>query len=165
AGHRDTIGEAFAYLHRVQNDDGGFPYQVPSDYGTESDANSTAYVLQALLAAGESMNAWAPAGTDPLGALAALHDRESGAFFWQAAVPFPNLLATAQAIPAVAGYTSLSLPRVAAANAPEAALDPGDILLPESGGASSLPVGLIGLGAAAVLVGVVLRRRAKANRV
>ncbi|MGD8997052.1 MAG: terpene cyclase/mutase family protein [Anaerolineae bacterium] len=159
--HRDSIGEAFAYLHRVQNSDGGFPYQVPSDYGTDTDANSTAYVLQALLAAGESLSTWAPAGTDPLGALVALHDPESGAFFWQAAVPFPNLLATAQAIPAVAGYTFLNLPRVAATSAPEAVAGSGTILLPESGGASPLPVGLIGLGAIAVLVGAVLRRRAR----
>lgn len=164
-GHRDKIGEAFAYLHRVQNDDGGFPYQVPSDYGTDTDANSTAYVLQALLAAGESMSTWAPTGTDPLGALVALHDPETGAFFWQAAVPFPNLLATAQAIPAVAGYTFLNLPRVGAANAPEAVVRPSAALLPESGGAALLPAGLIVLGAAAVGVGVVLRRRRKATRI
>jgi len=73
-GHPEATGAAFAYLHRVQNADGGFPYQNPSPYGTDTDANSTAYVLQAILAAGEPLVNWTPAGTDPVGALAALHD-------------------------------------------------------------------------------------------
>lgn len=156
---KDNIGEAFAYLHRVQNDDGGFPYQVPSAYGTDTDANSTAYVLQALLAADEPMSAWAPAGTDPLGALVALQDPDTGAFFWQASVPTPNLVATAQAVPAVSGYTFVSLPRVSAAGAPEAVGDASIAMLPESGGIAMLPVGVAALGAAAVGIGVLLRRR------
>jgi len=158
-GHRDEIGEAFAYFHRVQNDDGGFPYQNPSDYGTDTDANSTAVVLQALLAAGESLSNWTPIGTDPLGALVALHDPTSGAFFWQAAMPYPNVLATAQAIPAVAGYTFVHLPRVGATNVPGAVTDLGIVLLPESGGTVLLPVGLVVLGIAALGAGFALRRR------
>nr|HID13975.1 hypothetical protein [Anaerolineae bacterium] len=158
-GHRDEIGGAFAYFHRMQNSDGGFPYQNPSEYGTDTDANSTAVVLQALLAAGEPLSNWTPGGTDPLGALVALHDPTSGAFFWQAAVPYPNVLATAQAVPAVAGYTFAHLPRVGAANAPGPAAAPGAILLPESGGVALLPVGLIALGVAALSAGCALRRR------
>ena len=158
-GHRDEIGEAFAYFHRVQNDDGGFPYQNPSDYGTDTDANSTAVVLQALLAAGESLSNWTPSGTDPLGALVTLHDPTSGAFFWQAAMPYPNVLATAQAIPAIAGYTFVHLPRVGAINVLGSVTGPGIVLLPESGGTVLLPVGLVALGVAALGAGFALRRR------
>ena len=158
-GHQGEIGEAFAYFHRVQNSDGGFPYQNPSGYGTDTDANSTAVVLQALLAAGEPLSNWAPGGTDPLGALVALHDPASGAFFWQAAMPYPNVLATAQAIPAVASYTFVSLPRVGAANTPGPVVVPGFVLLPESGGVAPLPVGLTSLGVAALGAGFALRRR------
>jgi len=117
-GHRDDIGEAFAYFRRVQNDDGGFPYQAPSEYGTDTDANSTAYVLQALLAADEPLGLWASTGTDPLGALVALQDPDTGAFFWKGSVPSANLLATAQAIPAIAGHAFVNIPRVHVANAP-----------------------------------------------
>ena len=159
AGRRDDIGEAFAYLHRVQNQDGGFPYQVPSEYGTETDANSTAYVLQALLAADQPLSAWAPTGTDPLGALAALQDPDTGAFFWQAAVPSPNLVATAQAVPAMAGYTFVDLPQVGAASTPEAVAEPGTALLPETGGTLLLPVGLTALGITAITSGLLLRER------
>ncbi len=158
-GYQDEIGEAFAYFHRVQNSDGGFPYQNPSDYGTDTDANSTAVVLQALLATGEPLGNWAPGGTDPLGALVALHDPASGAFFWQAGLPYPNVLATAQAIPVVMGHTFAHLPHVGAVNAPGPVVAPDVILLPESGGTVLLPAGLIALGAAAMSVGFVLRRR------
>jgi hypothetical protein len=158
AGHRDNTGGALAYVHRVQNADGGFPYQDPSPYGTDTDANSTAYVLQALLAAGESMADWTPARTDPVGALAALHDPESGAFLWQATQPFPNVLATAQAIPALEGYTFLSLPRVGVAEAPHAM--PPIPLLPESGGLWVLPLLTSLAGAALVGTGLTLRSRA-----
>ena len=158
-GHRDEIGTAFAYLHRVQNVDGGFPYQNPSPYGTDTDANSTAYVLQALVAAGEPMGNWTPSGTDPKGALAALYDSATGAFFWQAAYPFPNVLATAQAIPALKGYTFVNLPRVGAAFAPQVAA--GVPLLPETGGVA-LPAVALGLtGAAMVGAGLALRRRSR----
>ncbi len=163
AGRKDDIGEAFAYLHRVQNEDGGFPYQVPSEYGTETDSNSTAYVLQALLAADQPLSAWAPTGTDPLGALAALQDPETGAFFWQAAVPSPNLVATAQAVPAMGDYTFVSLPQVGAANAPEAVGESETTLLPETGTMLLLPIGLTALGVAATTSGLLLRRWRRAR--
>lgn len=158
-GHQDDLDEAFAYLHSVQNNDGGFPYQSPSDYGTDTDANSTAVVLQALMAAGESLDDWSPAGASPLDALSALRDPDSGAFLWQAAVPGPNVLATAQAIPAIAGYTFAELPNVEATQPPESAPPVDESLLPESGGAALLSVGLVALGFAALGAGLVLRRR------
>jgi len=157
-GHRAEVGQAFAYLRRVQNDDGGFPYQNPSEYGTDTDANSTAVVLQALMAAGESLDDWTPAGSSPLDALLALYDPEGGGFLWQAAVPGPNVLATAQAIPALAGYTFVKLPRVQAANPPASVARPSDVTLPGSGGVELLPVGVIALAVVALGSGLVLRR-------
>jgi len=158
-GHQDDLGKAFAYLRSVQNDDGGFPYQNPSEYGTDTDANSTAVVLQALMAAGESLDDWSPAGASPLDALNALRDPDSGAFLWQAAVPGPNVLATAQAIPAIAGYNFAELPKVEASQPPESVPPTDESLLPESGGAALLPVGLVALGLVALGAGFALRRR------
>jgi hypothetical protein len=158
-GHCDELGDAFTYLHQVQNKDGGFPYQNPSDYGTDTDANSSAIVLQALLAAGESPSDWSPAGDSPLEALNALHDSDSGGFLWQAAVPGANVLATAQAIPALASYTFVDLPRVAAAQTPGDVPSPGGAVLPESGGLDLSPMSVIGLAMVAMGTGMALRRR------
>ncbi len=46
-------------IKSIQNEDGGWPYQNPSDYGTDTDANSTAVTIQAIIAAGQD-----PAGAD-----------------------------------------------------------------------------------------------------
>ncbi|NTV78693.1 MAG: prolyl oligopeptidase family serine peptidase, partial [Clostridiales bacterium] len=53
---RDWSGKVFedlmaglAYLEATQNADGGWPYQNPSDYGTDSDANSTALIIETLI--------------------------------------------------------------------------------------------------------------------
>ena len=156
AGNDEALDEALAYLQRVQNQDGGFPYQNPSDYGTDTDANSTAYVLQALTAAGQSLDDWAPAGVDPRSALEALYDPASGAFFWQAAYATPNVLATAQAIPALAGYTFLDLPRLRAASSTPTPAPP---VLPATGGVAPLWPGLALLLAAALGVGLALQFR------
>ncbi|RME50543.1 MAG: hypothetical protein D6796_02715 [Caldilineae bacterium] len=42
------------FLQSAQNPDGGFPYDPASPWGTASDANSTAYVIQALRAVGKT---------------------------------------------------------------------------------------------------------------
>ena len=47
------IVSGLAYLKSTQNEDGGFPYQPESSFGTDSDSNSTAWIVQALAAAGE----------------------------------------------------------------------------------------------------------------
>ncbi len=156
AGEDEGLEEALAYLRRVQNEDGGFPYQNPSAYGTDTDANSTAYVLQALLAAGESLSEWAPGGVDPQQALEALHDSASGAFFWQAAFATPNVLATAQAIPALGGYTFVELPQVSTewGSAPT---PPPVAVLPATGGTARLPLGVALLLVAALGAGLALR--------
>lgn len=159
AGHDEGLADALAYLHRVQNDDGGFPYQSPSAYGTDSDANSTAYVLQALLAANEPLSNWAPAGSDPLAALNTLYDPDSGGFFWQAAFPTPNVLATAQAIPALRGTTFVNLPRGDAAQAVQPQPAPVEVL-PASGGVEVFAPATLLAGGLLLAVGLFLRRRA-----
>jgi hypothetical protein len=101
----EAVTKALTYYKGIQNEDGGWPYQSPSDYGTATDANSTAVIIQAIIAAGQDPAGagWKTAdGNTPLMALEALQ-KESGAFAWQAAVPDDNLLATVQALPAVAG--------------------------------------------------------------
>ncbi len=113
AGKTDVAHTALPYLHQAQNSDGGFPWQKPSPYGTDSDANSTAVVLQALNALGEKPADWAPGGITPLQALENFWNPETKSYRWQAAVPNPNLIATAQAIQA---RNSLSLIQVKPVN-------------------------------------------------
>jgi hypothetical protein len=139
----DAVTQALAYYAAIQNDDGGWPYQNPSEYGTATDANSTAVTIQAIIAAGQD-----PAGADwtteagntPVAALEALQN-ESGAFAWQATMPDDNLLATIQALPALAGkafpFTSMDVGPAAA-----------PVTVPETGGAVlnlALPLLLGGL--------------------
>jgi prenyltransferase beta subunit len=101
----DATTNALAYYKGIQNEDGGWPYQSPSDFGTATDANSTAVTIQAIIAAGQDPSGatWTTAaGNTPVSALESLQNA-SGAFAWQAAVPDDNLLATVQALPALAG--------------------------------------------------------------
>lgn len=158
AGEVDAAAGALPYLHRMQNDDGGFPYQKPSNWGTDTDANSTAVILQALYALNEPMGNWSASGTDPLGALMALWDADSGAYFWQAAVPFANMLATAQGIQAAEGMSLVSLSKIGAMSPVQAQAETQIPLLPESGGAlAGLALGV--MGAALLLGGAALRRK------
>ncbi len=161
-GHRDAVGNALDYFRRTQNADAGWPYQVPSPYGTETDANSTANVLQALTAAGEPLGNWSKGGqSDPLGALIRLQDAQTGAFNYQASTPGANVLATAQAIPALKGVTFARLPVVRASSAaPSTDLAPPQTL-PVAGGVLSpaLSLILIGIGIALAFAGWLARRK------
>jgi hypothetical protein len=135
----DAVANALAYFAAQQNEDGGFTYQKPSDFGTATDANSTAYAIQALLAAGEDLSDWAKDGLTPLDALLALQ-KESGAFQWQTAIEDENYLATVQAIPALANRSFAQVAGSIEAGPPAQ--------LPESGGVPVLPLWIIlsGLG-------------------
>jgi hypothetical protein len=95
-----------AFLAPLLAPEGGFAYG-PSD-PLVADANSTALVLQALIAAGEDPASpeW---GNAPLAL--ALFQTPSGGLRYMAADEEPNLLATVQAMPAMEG---LSLPVVRA---------------------------------------------------
>ena len=92
----EAVEAGFAYLSAIQNEDGGWPYQNPSEYGTDSDANSTALVIQALVANSEDLAEW----NSPQDWLLSMQ-LESGAFSFQAAMPGDNVLATVAAIPAL----------------------------------------------------------------
>jgi prenyltransferase beta subunit len=156
-GESEAISQAMDYYQGIQNEDGGWPYQSPSDFGTDTDANSTALTIQAILAAGQNPADWtAGAGQDPVSALESFQN-QSGAFAWQAAAPDDNLLATVQAIPALAGETlplaTMDVGAAAAAPAPP-------VTIPETGSPAlglALPLVLSGLALAAG--GFALRRR------
>ncbi len=83
------------YLKQAQNPDGGFPYDPDSSYGTDSDTNSTAYVLQSLLAVGEDplstkwsvgedseTMTWVISGINPVAFLLRMQ-LPDGSFEWQ----------------------------------------------------------------------------------
>lgn len=98
---------AVGYLRTLQNPDGGFASQKPAPaWGTEdSDANSTAAVIQALCALGDRPAGWAwrePAGAvtqSPLARLLAFQRPDGGLSFLADGESDP--LATVQAIPAL----------------------------------------------------------------
>lgn len=94
-GRADVLAAALDYLKPIQNEDGGWPYQNPSDFGTESDANSTALVVQALVAAEAPLDDW----DNPHESLAA-YQLEDGSFTFQQSAPAPSFLATAAVLPA-----------------------------------------------------------------
>jgi hypothetical protein len=145
--------KAVAHFQGQQNDDGGFPYINPSPYGTDSDANSTAVVLQALIAAGQEPATWVRGEANtPITALAAFQN-DDGSFAWQLAFPDPNFLATVQAVPALVGKAY----PIATTTAGEAAAAPET--LPETG-AQRLGAGwLVLAGLTLAGSGVILRRR------
>ncbi len=148
-----AVRNALAYLHTQQNADGGFPYAKPSPWGSESDTNSTAYVIQALLSAGEDPEgpAWTVEGHTPLSFLLGMQ-LPNGAFRWQAPVPGENALATYQAVPALM-LRPFPLVRTTVGEA---------ALLPETGPGPGLDyLGPILVSAGLILgcLGLALRRR------
>jgi hypothetical protein len=97
AGVHSRDRSALAWLHTQQDADGGFPYQA----GSGSDPDSTALVLQALIAAGQNPEApaWAPGGHAPLAELIATQDGNGGFTFPGNTAPDP--FTTAQVPPAL----------------------------------------------------------------
>lgn len=111
------IDGALAYLRTTQTRDGGFAYQPPAPGSPfASDANSTANVIQAIIAAGQDPNS---AGWHQAGAALVAFQNKDGAFRYQQSAPADNLLASLQAIPALA---SKALPVRPAAELSEAVL-------------------------------------------
>jgi len=93
-----SVVSGLTYLQGAQNDDGGFPYSPDSPYGTQSDVNSTSYVVQAIVAAGQDpvTGTWVISDANPIGYLLDMQ-LPSGSFEWQ--TPYgPNQSATRQAI-------------------------------------------------------------------
>lgn len=94
-----AVVSGLAYLRSVQQEDGGFAYDAVGDFG--SDANSTAYAVQAIVAAGEDPAgaSWSVDGATPIGFLLSLQ-LEDGALEWQAGGG-ANAAATQQAVAAL----------------------------------------------------------------
>jgi hypothetical protein len=87
------------FLKNSQNTDGGFYYN--NLWGTESDTNSTAYAVQAIVAAGEDPTSgrWGISETNPISYLLNMQ-LPDGSFEWKTGEG-SNLFATQQAIPAL----------------------------------------------------------------
>ncbi len=158
AGEEVAAKQSLAYFEAMQNDDGGFPWQKPSPYGTDTDANSTAVVLQALVALGEDPAEWAPQGASPVDALLALWDSASGGYNWQLAMPGANVLATAQAVQALSGMTLVDLnASVAPLLIDAVAVSAPATMMPTAGGPVLGHLLLLG-GAVLLATGLLLRR-------
>ncbi|HSH82399.1 MAG TPA: prenyltransferase/squalene oxidase repeat-containing protein [Herpetosiphonaceae bacterium] len=158
----DARTKALDYLRAQQNPDGGFPYSQTSQFGNASDANSTALGVQAILASGETLDAWAKAGKTPVDRLLAFQN-PSGAFRFQDAQPEDNQLATYQAIPAITGKPFPTEPILTAlapsAQTAEPATTTGEGSgLPAAGRGSRLTLPLLVAGLL-LLAGLALRRR------
>jgi len=90
-GEGDVVTKGVGYLESVSTDKGA-TYDLTE--GASPDANSTAVVIQGLLATGNDATAL-------LAALGTFQNAD-GSFFYNAETPGANLIATVQAIPALA---------------------------------------------------------------
>jgi hypothetical protein len=96
-----AVTKALAYFTAHQGDDGGFGYDT-----TASNASSTAFVVQALLALGENSEgaAWLKGGVSPVAYLLT-QQQPDGSF-----LGFDPAFATNQVLPALAGRTYCNAP-------------------------------------------------------
>lgn len=116
-GHDGAVDEAVAWLDDVQTADGG--WEQLSGFGT--DPNSTALVMQALLAVGAADDPrFEDRAATPLEALLAFQlgcdalPGDEGSFTFPGSNDAPNGFATAQAVPAAAGVPAVFDPGVIA---------------------------------------------------
>jgi prenyltransferase beta subunit len=103
AGARDrpALGAAIGYLTRSQNLDGGFPQR----YGGESNAQSTAWAVQGLIAGGRAPAAVRRRGSrSPMGYLQSLQAPDGSIRYSRTSAQTP-VWVTAQALIALAGRT------------------------------------------------------------
>lgn len=95
----EAEAKALAYLRGMQGSDGGFR----ETSGGPTNSATTAWVVQALVAAGIEPRSWRTAsGADPLAFLSSLQ-RADGSIGWTADSDANSLWTTAQAGPALAG--------------------------------------------------------------
>lgn len=111
APSHDAVISAVSYMQAQQSPSGGFCYA--SAYGTDADANSSAYGIQGILAAGENPLAasWLESDSSALDDILTFQlstGPDAGAFEWKMGQG-ANILTTAQALPALIGKT-LPLP-------------------------------------------------------
>jgi hypothetical protein len=101
ARNRGVLGAAASYLMRSQNLDGGFPQQ----YGGESNAQSTAWAIQGLIAAAYNPSAVRRRGSrTPIGFLESLRAPDGSIRYSRTGAQTP-VWVTAQALIALAGRT------------------------------------------------------------
>ncbi len=101
AHNAHILGAAAGYLVRSQNLDGGFPQQ----YGGESNAQSTAWAIQGLIAAGYNPNTVRRRGSrTPIGYLESLRAPDGSIRYSRTGAQTP-VWVTAQALIALAGKT------------------------------------------------------------
>lgn len=99
-----VIISGLGYLQEAHAPEGGFSYDPHGAWGNIADANSTAYVLQALAALGpHAPDSELQAMIDAAVAFLVELQDENGALGWQVEQPAPNMAATQQAIPALLG--------------------------------------------------------------
>jgi hypothetical protein len=101
----DAAIDPLTYLAGVQEADGGWGYQA----GGGSDPNSTGLVIQALVARGESLDAWGDPGTRPMDSLLSwvvpCGQPDEGAFSSAFSDGAGDVFASFDAIPGAAGAT------------------------------------------------------------
>ncbi len=100
-----VIGRAVAFVRGAQNGDGG----LPSESGGPSDAQSTAWAVQGLLAAGTDPNGVRRGGASPLDYLAVLIASDGHVRYSQTSDQTP-VWVTAQAAMALAGRAAAPRP-------------------------------------------------------
>jgi prenyltransferase beta subunit len=94
-----AVKRAVAYLRRAQNPDGGFPQQA----GGESNAQSTAWAVQGLSAAGVNLGSFKHGGSrSPLGYIESLVAPNGSVRYSRTSAQTP-VWVTAQALAALAG--------------------------------------------------------------
>jgi hypothetical protein len=113
------IESGLEYLSQTLREGAGAAYN--SDPASAADSNSTALVAQAVIATGDDPSSadW----QDLLAALVAFQNAD-GSFGYQLEVPDPNLLATVQAIPALAALTFPIAPNVPGSATPVGVISP-----------------------------------------
>lgn len=115
----NVIKKGFEYLKTTQNNDGGFTYDPQSQFGTDSDSSSTAWVLWALNAAAINQSDWIKSGRTPVAYLES-NQAAGGYFKYQAGSVEDSFSAvtTAYAVIALSGKT-LPLKIVSIASTPK----------------------------------------------
>ena len=98
-----VIQNAISYLKAAQNDDGGFPYDPVSIFGTDSDANSGAWVIMAINKVEGDPASWTNKNNNPVGHLLSLQDTDGGFWWMEPPADFNNKGATADAVIALTG--------------------------------------------------------------
>ena len=115
-----VVSQAVAFLERAQDSDGGYP----QERGGESNAQSTAWAVQGLLAAGRDPRAVTRAGRSPLGYVETLVAPDGSVRYSSTSAQTP-VWVTAEALAALAGkplpiapVPAASVPPVTAAGSP-----------------------------------------------